>query len=663
MRKVFTLLVLVLLGMASWSCSYDDGKLWSEINGIKSQLATLNESVSSLQALVEALEKSKTISDVVETADGYTIVFSDKSSIRITNGTAAPEIGIDRYEGVYYWTLGGKGNWLTDSDGNRIPVSGKDAVAPVLAVDAEGYWTIDGVRMKDAAGRDVKASGQDGDAFFRSVSDTGTEVVFELTDGQTITIPKTGAVFGFEQPEDGSGYHLFAFGERRKLALRMADVTTADFMNVPEGWTAALDLAGKSVTVKAPAAADGVSYSGGILTLIGIRASGETVFASAELCASVDFTDKEGTFVVCEGNMTSANGMLVWYDKTGREYKEVFEQANGGREIGNVLQDMYMADGRIYLLTQNGDNMGGAGRFVVCDARTMRQIYADPLEVRTPEGKAAWPQHLVVVSDKKAYVQYSESGMEATSGICVLTLDGNSVKVGPTIEGTFGAFTTEGAIKTRMVYSRGKLFAGCGHSVVIIDPATDAVVKRISYEGRQVKGIVKGADGNIYFALAGTFTGNQNMGATFTSAARIVGIDTEGTVVSESDLPEDVRFPVATWSPAIGMCASFTEPCLYFVDTDDFMSSTVARYNYTTRTTDVHYLSGNETVYGILGQHPTTGKLWVGKSTFVTSTIHVYDTTGDVPVQEQIYSYATQKGASPAGVDFTYRFMPEYINK
>ncbi|MFR6635063.1 MAG: hypothetical protein ACLUQ6_10190 [Alistipes onderdonkii] len=27
--------------------------------------------------------------------------------------------------------------------------------------------------------------------------------------------------------------------------------------------------------------------------------------------------------------MTSVNGMLVYYDKAGKEYREVFEQANG----------------------------------------------------------------------------------------------------------------------------------------------------------------------------------------------------------------------------------------------------------------------------------------------------------------------------------------------
>ena len=245
MRKLVTLLMLAMLGMATWSCSYDDDDLWAEIDGIRNELAALNEKVSSLRTVVDALEKNKTISEVVETDEGCMIVFSDKTSVTIANGADAPVIGIDRVEGVYYWTLGGRGNFLTDDEGNRIPVSGE---APELAVDAEGYWTVDGVRVEDASGKEVKASGKDGDAFFRSVTDGETEVVFELTDGQTIVIPKTGAVFGFVQPEDGRSCFVFGFGERRTLSLRVADVTTADFMNVPEGWTASFDLAGRSVT-------------------------------------------------------------------------------------------------------------------------------------------------------------------------------------------------------------------------------------------------------------------------------------------------------------------------------------------------------------------------------------------------------------------------------
>lgn len=65
-----------------------------------------------------------------------------------------------------------------------------------------------------------------------------------------------------------------------------------------------------------------------------------------------------------------------------------------------------------------------------------------------------------------------------------------------------------------------------------------------------------------------------------------------------------------------------------FVDTDAFNATSATRYNYQTQTVDYKYLSGNETIYGIMGQHPTTNVLWVGKSSYVDSNIYTYDVSG-----------------------------------
>ncbi|MEG1621811.1 MAG: PL29 family lyase N-terminal domain-containing protein [Alistipes sp.] len=671
MKQLFLrMMMLIAVSMTVVSCSYDDDALWNEIGNIKTELASLNQEVTSLQTLVDALNKGTTISKVEQTATGYTITFSDGKIITIKNGqngADAPVIGIKLFEGIYYWTLttNGTTDWLMDG-GHKIPVSGVDGATPKMAVDAEGYWTIDGTRITDVNGHEVKATGTNGtngDSFFHAVTDNGDTVTFVLTDGTTFTLPKNSATsFGFTLPENGKPYFVFDFGAKKTLTIKMNDISNAEIMTAPKGWNCTLNVAKKSLTVKAPAASE-AAYAGGIITLVGIDKNGQTVFASADVCASVDYTDPAGSFVICEGNMTSVNGMLVYYDKTGKEYQEVFEQANDGLEIGNVIQDMFMANGKVYLLTQNGDNLGGAGRFVVCDGRTMRMEYADPLIVKTPENKATWPQHIVVVSATKAYLQYSDSNMETTSGICALTLGEKSVQAAATVEGTFGKFTSVGAIKTRMVYSRGKVYAGCGHSVVIINPANDnAVEKKIPFEGRQVKGIVKGADGSIYFALAGTFTGTI-YAPKFTAQPKIVGIDHTGTILQETEMPAGIKLPVASWSPAIGMCASFTDPYLYFVDTDAFNAGTATRYNYETKTFDKGFVSGSETIYGVMGQHPTTKKLWVGRSSYVDSNIYIYDVTGASATEEKHFAYPTQKGASPAGIDFAYRFSQEYINR
>lgn len=69
-------------------------------------------------------------------------------------------------------------------------------------------------------------------------------------------------------------------------------------------------------------------------------------------------------------------------------------------------------------------------------------------------------------------------------------------------------------------------------------------------------------------------------------------------------------------------------------------------------------------IYGIMGVHPTTGHLWVGRTAaYVDSDIFEYDVTVDPIKQLNKYHYPTQRGASTAGIDFAYRFSDEFINK
>ena len=76
MKKLFTLLTVMLLGVSTWSCSYDDDDLWNEIGNIKTELARINKEVGTLQTLVDALNQQKTITTVEETATGYTITLT-----------------------------------------------------------------------------------------------------------------------------------------------------------------------------------------------------------------------------------------------------------------------------------------------------------------------------------------------------------------------------------------------------------------------------------------------------------------------------------------------------------------------------------------------------------------------------------------------------------
>ena len=103
---------------------------------------------------------------------GYKITFNDGTSMDITNGRNAPVMGIKEFEDEYYWaiTTNGVTDFVLDKDNNKLVVSGKDGKTPAMEIDAEGYWTVNGVRIKDAEDKPVKAQG---DSFFKNVEEIG----------------------------------------------------------------------------------------------------------------------------------------------------------------------------------------------------------------------------------------------------------------------------------------------------------------------------------------------------------------------------------------------------------------------------------------------------------------------------------------------------------
>lgn len=171
-----TLLFLVSL-LTVVSC-YDDSSLWEELRDHEERIAALetlcaqmNTNVSSLQAIVTALQENDYVTAFAPIKEGdrtigYTITFSKAGSFTIYNGkdgqngtdgkdgadgkdAVAPVIGVkEDADGSYYWTVDGE--WLLDEDGNKVCASGKDGEngepgqngsTPQLKVE-DGYWYV-----------------------------------------------------------------------------------------------------------------------------------------------------------------------------------------------------------------------------------------------------------------------------------------------------------------------------------------------------------------------------------------------------------------------------------------------------------------------------------------------------------------------------------------
>lgn len=277
MKKILSVFCIATFLFASCSDEYDDSKLWQNVNDLNDRIAklektvqTMNSEIGSIQSIVNAINERDYIVKIEELADGsgYSITFAKGNTITIkhgkdgNDGKNAPIIGIDLYEGVYYWTIttDDEKTWLLDHDGNKLKVSGIDGITPILGVDSEGYWTIDmgnGVqRLKDANGEDVKAIGQDGtdgqdgvdgNSFFNDVRYDENSVYFTFPDGKTISIPLSkGVSFTVTGV---SSEQLFEYGETRTFDIAQNNIAQIS-ISKPDGWK--VSVLGDVLTVIAP---------------------------------------------------------------------------------------------------------------------------------------------------------------------------------------------------------------------------------------------------------------------------------------------------------------------------------------------------------------------------------------------------------------------------
>lgn len=210
MRKITALLLLVFI-VALGSCNNDDldeirrdqAELADRVSSLEAWQKEINENISGLQSMIKALEDKDYVTDVTELADGsgYVINFVKSGAVTIKHG-ASPIISVKADNGVYYWTLNGE--WLMDTSGNKLRVSGErgdagaDAIAPQIRINSQtNEWEIstDGGTSWESKG--VKATGDKGDAFFAKKPEiTSDYVIFTLADGDnddtnnpTFTIP------------------------------------------------------------------------------------------------------------------------------------------------------------------------------------------------------------------------------------------------------------------------------------------------------------------------------------------------------------------------------------------------------------------------------------------------------------------------------------------
>ena len=148
MKKLFPFIATLLIGL-SVGCSYDDSDLTNRMDKLEEEQKQLEEALADVQTLLEAYANRLTIISIEESAEGYTIHFSDNSSISIRHGKNG-ENGKDGEDGK-------------DGENGKNGEDGKD-------------------------GKD----GKDGETLIESITIGTEDVTFVLTSGQTVIIPLEG---------------------------------------------------------------------------------------------------------------------------------------------------------------------------------------------------------------------------------------------------------------------------------------------------------------------------------------------------------------------------------------------------------------------------------------------------------------------------------------
>lgn len=290
-------------------------------------------------------------------------------------------------------------------------------------------------------------------------------------------------------------------GKSIELAYTAANVASVEAGGLGEGWSAEVDpTAGR---IEIAATDDAVTRT--TLKITAAGTNGESLAKEVELYCLNAFDDQQGVFVLNEGNMTTENGSLTWISPEGYVLDDAYRTVNG-TELGNVAQDMAFCDGKIYIISQNGNkNPNGTtfendGMLVVADARTLKRTAAFTNEELED---LDWPTHVAVLDEHHIYIRDNRGIYRLDAGTKLLTF----------ITGT------DGAPKSRFVTMNGKVYTYLVKNtlgkILEIDPASDAAVTyslpyTTTYFINDIKGI-QAADGGRIWIMAFGF-GESSIG-------------------------------------------------------------------------------------------------------------------------------------------------------
>lgn len=324
MKKLFYLVAAV--GLLFAACSeYDDTDLVNRVGGLEQRVTELEETVAALnqdivgvKTLVEAMQNNVYVSQIVEGETGYEIYFTNGEKISIADGKAGENgkdgstVTIVLEDGEYYWAVvdNGTTSFLTDDQGNKIPVKGD---APLMRVTMEGetgYWEVsydngqswERILLED--GTPVTTSGGGG-GLFKAVYEENGVVVFEFLNGDKIEIELRSDLY--LNPKKEIKMTPVEFGKSATVEFEAVGVLKTLVMT-PDEWNATYKEGVLTITAPAAEHAACADLSGEV-SIIYFGEENQSSMVSVPVCVAmaVEAEAKAGDVVVdytFEGEVT-----------------------------------------------------------------------------------------------------------------------------------------------------------------------------------------------------------------------------------------------------------------------------------------------------------------------------------------------------------------------
>ena len=337
---------------------------------------------------------------------------------------------------------------------------------------------------------------------------------------------------------------------------------------------------------------------------------GETF--ETNLTAMVEGRFGYGAFVLYEGNMSNETGTLTFVDSKGIAVDSAYYRVNQTL-LGNVCQDLFISDNRIYILSQNGAKNGGEGLLTIADADNLEKVRV------YNNTTLSWPTNLAVVGEN-LYIRDNKGVYMLNTSTDVLT----------DVEGT------SGAVKHRLAGVGEQPFVMGSKKLFVIQ--NGVVVHTISFEGA-LSGVAKAFDENLWVSC--------------TSPASIIKINpVDYTIIDSHQLDVSIG---AGWGVAPAFSAK--DDIIYFSNAGFKLYRHIFSQDKTEEVANIKdYVEDAGIYYNSLGVDPVSGEVYFatlkGYAEYKTNDIAILDFTKSPVLQTDIKN----KNSFPAGVFFTENF-------